>query len=285
VRSRTTKSAEGSKSRRLREATVARTVRDATERLAAAGCETPRLDAELLVAEALGVRREDLLLDRDRGIDPKAVEELLARRLAREPVAYILGRKDFRHLTLAVDRRVLIPRPETEVLVEVGLTLRSGARVVDVGTGSGALALALKDERPDLDVWATDASADALALARENAAALGLEVQFVHGDLLDGAPANPDAVLANLPYVPADFELAPEITDYEPHGAVFAGRDGLELMRRLAGQAAGVPLIALEVGFDQAAAVTELLSAAGFRSIERLKDLAGHERVVIGRTA
>jgi release factor glutamine methyltransferase len=267
----------------LPDATVASTVRDATAQLAAAGCETPRLDAELLVAEALGVRREDLVLDGGRRVDPKAVEELVARRLAREPIAYILARKDFRHLTLAVDRRVLIPRPESEVLVEVGLGLRHGARVVDVGTGSGAVALALKDERPDLEIWATDVSAEALAVAQENARALGLEVQFVHGDLLEGAPENVDAVLSNPPYVPVGFELAPEITEYEPPGAIFGGRDGLDMIRRLVEQAAGVPLIALEVGFDQAEAVADLVRAAGFHEVERLKDLAGHERVVVGR--
>jgi release factor glutamine methyltransferase len=157
--------------------------------------------------------------------------------------------------------------------------------VVDVGTGSGAVALALKDERPDLEVWATDVSTDALAVARDNAHALSLDVQFVHGDLLERVPAHADAVLSNLPYVPAGFELPPEITEYEPHGAVFAGPDGLGVIRRLVDQAVGVPLVALEVGFDQAAAVGGLLCAAGFRSVQRLKDLAGHERVVVGRTA
>lgn len=266
-------------------ATVARTVLDATQQLAAAGCDTPRLDAELLVAEALGVRREDLVLDGGRHVDPEAVAGLVARRLAHEPIAYILGRRAFRHITLEVDRRVLIPRPESELLVEIGLGLPNGSRVVDVGTGSGAVALALKDERPDLEVWATDVSEGALAVAQKNAHSLGLDVQFVHGDLLEGAPANPDAVLSNPPYVPADYELAPEIAEYEPRGAVFAGRDGLEVIRRLVAQAAGVPLVALEVGFDQAGAVADLLRDAGFRSVERLKDLAAHERVVVGRTA
>jgi release factor glutamine methyltransferase len=269
----------------LPEATIARTVRDATEQLAAAGFETPRLDAELLVAEALGVGREDLVLDGDRRVDPQAVASLVARRLAHEPIAYILGRKGFRHITLAVDRRVLIPRPESELLVEVGLTLPRGGRVVDVGTGSGAVALALKDERPDLEVWATDVSAEALVVARGNARALSLDVQFVHGDLLEGAPSNADAVLSNLPYVPAGLELAPEITDYEPHSAVFGGSDGLELIERLVAQAAGVPLVALEVGFDQASAVADLLREAGYGSIEVLRDLAGHERVLVARIA
>jgi release factor glutamine methyltransferase len=269
----------------LPEATVARTIRDAAEQLAAAGCETPRLDAELLVAEALGVRREDLILDGERELNPEAVDRLLARRVAREPVAYILGRKAFRQITLAVDDRVLIPRPESELLVEVGLRLSHGARAVDVGTGSGAVALALKHERPDLEVWATDVSTDALAVARENARTVGQDVHFVHCDLLERVPGRVDAVLSNLPYVPAGFELAPEISQFEPAGALFGGPDGLEVIRRLVGQAAGVPVVALEVGFDQAPAVAALLRESGFEAIEVLRDLAGHERVVTGRSA
>lgn len=276
----------------MAEATFVLTVRDAvartTELLARAGCDTPQLDAELLVAEALAVGRERLLLDAERQLDPNLLGTLgglTARRCAREPIAYILGRKEFRRITLAVDPRVLIPRPETELLVEVGLGLDVGARVVDVGTGSGAVALALKDERPDLEVWATESSADALAVARANARALGLEVRFVQGDLLAGLPGRVDAVLANLPYVSLGSVLAPEISQYEPAGALFAGTDGLELIRRLVSQAARVPLLALEVGFDQGDAVASLLRDAGFASVERLRDLAGHERVVVGRNA
>ena len=267
--------------------TGADAVTKTTELLARAGCDTPRLDAELLVAHAVGVGRERLIIESARELGPQAqaeLGELTARRCGREPIAYILGRKPFRHITLAVDRRVLIPRPETELLVEVGLTLERGARVLDVGTGSGAVALALKHERPDLELWATELSADALAVARENARALGLTVEFVHGDLLDGAPAELDAVLANPPYVPVGFELAPEISLFEPEGAVFGGPDGLAVLRRLITAAASAaPLVALEVGFDQAAAVQRLMRAAGFEAVQRLRDLAGHERVVVGR--
>jgi release factor glutamine methyltransferase len=186
---------------------------------------------------------------------------------------------------LKVDPRVLIPRPETELLVEVGLSLRTGARVVDVGTGSGAVALALADERRDLSVWATDAGADAVALARENAARLGLEVRFVQSDLLAGIDERFDAVLANLPYVADGTPLPPEIARYEPPAALFGGPDGLSLIRRLVAQAADseVGLLALEVGFDQADAVASLVGAAGYRSVERLRDLAGIERVIVGR--
>jgi release factor glutamine methyltransferase len=254
--------------------------------LAAAGVDTPRLDAELLLGSVLGVDRTRLLID---GLEPvpeaarARYDELLARRAAREPVAYILGRKDFRRVALAVDRRVLIPRPETELLVEVGLSLGAGARVADVGTGSGAVALACKDERPDLDVWGIDLSKDAVAVARDNASRLGLDARFLVGDLLDGATVAFDAVLANLPYVAEGAEVAPEISQYEPAGALFAGPDGLDVIRRLVGMLDGVNVVALEVGFDQADAVAALIAGAGFRSVQRLRDLSGHERVVVGR--
>lgn len=270
----------------MAEAAAALTVADAlswaTGQLSAAGCETPRLDAELLLAEALGVGRERLILEPDREVDRAVFDPLIARRLEREPIAYVLGRKDFRRITLAVDRRALIPRPETELLVEVGLGLEQGARVADVGTGSGAVALALKDERPDLEVWGVDASTEAVELARENARSLGLDVQFDCGDLLEGAPGRFDAVLANLPYVAVGTELQPEIERYEPREALFAGQDGLSVIRRLVGATAGVPVVALEVGFDQAGAVAALMREAGWRP-EVLRDLTGHERVVIGR--
>src|SRR5579875_629699 len=209
-------------------------LRRATRRLAEAGCETPRLDAELLAAEALGCERARLALDADELLDAGArarFEKLLARRIAREPVAYILGRRAFRRLTVAVEPRVLIPRPESELLVEVGLSLPRGWRVADVGTGSGAIALALKDERPDLDVCGIDASLPALDVARANARRLGITVRFAHADLLDAAPY--EAVLANLPYVEEGVPLAPEIACYEPAEALYAGPDGLSAIRRL----------------------------------------------------
>jgi release factor glutamine methyltransferase len=265
----------------LLETITARAVlRTATVRLRDAGCETPRLDAELLLACAMGVERARLLID-DHAVPVAEFEALLARREAHEPVAYIVGYKDFRHIRLSVDRRVLIPRPETELLVEAALTLPAGARVADVGTGSGAVALALKDERPDLEVTGIDVSVDALKLARENATRLGLEVRFVHADLLDGAEY--DAVLANLPYVAAGAELGPEIVLYEPTEALFAGPEGLDVIKRLIARLGNAPFVALEIGLDQAEPVTALLQHTGFRSIELLRDLAGHERVVAGR--
>ncbi len=261
--------------------------------LAAAGCETPRLDAELLLAEALDpdhpVGRERLVIDRGELLPESAwvrFQALLTRRTAREPVAYILGRRDFRHLTLAVDVRVLIPRPETELLVEVGLELDPGARVVDVGTGSGAVALALKDERPDLDVVGLDVSAEALAVARANAAALDLDVTLMESDLLAELDAGAAAVLANLPYVAEGALLASEIARFEPARALFAGTDGLDVVRRLVDEVAGLPerpgLLALEIDPEQAPEVARLVGEAGFARVEVRRDLAGSERVVVG---
>jgi len=178
-----------------------------------------------------------------------------------------------------------VPRPETELLVEVGVELiAEGARVVDVGTGSGAVALALKHERPDLDVVGTDLSRDAIDVARANAARLRLAVEFLHGDLLADAGCC-DAVLSNPPYV-AEGErssLAPEIVRHEPPQALFAGADGLDVIRRLVPAAAGASLLAIEVGSGQAGAVAALLEAAGFGDVHAHLDLAAIERVVVGR--
>jgi release factor glutamine methyltransferase len=271
-------------------------VRDALDgamtAIGAAGCETPRLDAEVLLAHVLGVARERLWTDRElmvAGTAVRAFQDAVRRRaVEREPVAYIVGRRGFRNLELAVDRRVLVPRPETELLVEAGLRLSRGARVLDVGTGSGAVALALKQERPDLRVSASDVSADALDLARANGERLGLEVHWLLADLLEGVPDEFDAVLSNPPYV-ADSErvsLAPEILRHEPPGALFAGPDGLSAIRRLSGQLAAHPSVrttALEVGAGQAFAVGELLHRTGFGVVRAEHDLAGIERVVIGQ--
>jgi release factor glutamine methyltransferase len=269
-------------------------VRDALDSamvaIAAAGSDTPRLDAELLLGHALGLDRAALVMTPEREVTGPAVrafQDLVRRRSAgREPVAYLLGRRGFRRLELEVDARVLVPRPETELLVEAALGLPRGARVVDVGTGSGAVALALKDERGDLDVRGTDVSEEALAVARANAARLGLEVTLSRADLLEGV-GPVDAVLSNPPYVAeADrATLPPEVARHEPALALFAGPDGLDVVRRLVVQAgaSAAALLALEVGLGQAPAVAELVRAAGFGTVEALRDLAGIERVVVGR--
>jgi len=263
---------------------LATPVRDALDSariaIAAAGSDTPDLDAQLLLAHALGVDRAALIMDPDRAVEGPAIrrfQDMVRRRsVERVPVAYLLGTKGFRHIDIAVDPRVLVPRPETELLVEVGLTLPHGARVHDACTGSGAVALALKHERPDLIVSGSDASAGAIEVARANAQRLGLDVEFHVGDLLDGVGAV-DAVLANPPYVEAGAQLPPELA-HEPPGALFAGPDGLDVIRRLA--AAPRPeLLAVEIGAGQAAAVAELLGG----DIEILEDLAGIERVVVSR--
>jgi release factor glutamine methyltransferase len=262
----------------------------------AAGCETPRLDAELLLAHALGVTRTRLLVDlgsRDgqlivEGSTVRAFQDAVRRRAReREPVAYIVGRRGFRRLELAVDRRALVPRPETELLVDVGLSLDEHASVLDVGTGSGAVALALKDERDDLDVTGSDVSTDALELARANGRRLRLDVRWLHADLLAGMGDEFDAVLANLPYVAERHraQLAPEILRHEPSGALFAGPDGLAAIRPLLVAMRDyhrVRTLALEVGVGQAPDIAELTRAAGFGRVRTVRDLAGIERVVVG---
>jgi release factor glutamine methyltransferase len=276
----------------VRGTTVREALESALVALEGAGIDTPRLDAQVLLAHVLGTERAALFLAPRRELTPEEAghfRDLVTRRWReREPVAYLTGAKGFRRLDLAVDPRVLIPRPETEHLVEAALELPEGARVVDVGTGSGAVALALKDERPDLSVVGTDVSVvgtdvsvDALAVARANAARLELDVEFLHGDLLEPVTGDVDAVVSNPPYVEAGAGVAPEIA-HEPRGALFAGDDGLDLIRRLVPAALG-PFLALEVGRGQAEAVTTLCREAGFSDVDVVADLAGIERVVVAR--
>jgi release factor glutamine methyltransferase len=269
----------------------------AVDALAAAGVEDPRLDAEVLLAAATGSTRAALVADAGAEVPAAAARrfgEMVRRRLRREPVAYVLGRKGFRNLDLAVDRRVLVPRPETELLVELALELEP-ASALDVGTGSGAIALAVADELPGCAVTATDTSPAALEVARANAERLGLadRVRFREGTLPEGESF--DLVLANLPYVaerdwPA---LQPEVTRWEPREALLAGPDGLDAYRSLLTRLRDLPLtrmapqrkvtLAVEVGEGQAEAVAELMREAGFGAIEARRDLAGIERVVVGR--
>jgi release factor glutamine methyltransferase len=270
-------------SKRLAETSVRDALDSALIALTASGVESPRLDAEVLLAAAMGVDRAVVISSPDRGLAPaeaRVFQEYARRRVQREPVAYILGRKGFRRIELTVDPRVLIPRPETEHVVEAALSLPEGVRVVDVGTGSGAIALALADERPDLRIVATDISPDALEVARANAARLGLDVEFVEGDLLDGVTGPIDAVVSNPPYVSPGATLSPEISRHEPAVALYADDEGLEFYRRLVPACAGVPFVAFEVAGWQAEAVSALLE--GYE-VEVLRDLAGIDRVVVGR--
>jgi release factor glutamine methyltransferase len=270
----------------------------AVDGLAAAGVEDPRLDAELLLAEAMGLSRAALIVEPGMEVPAAAGRrfgEMVRRRLRREPVAYILGRKGFRRLELAVDPRVLVPRPETELLVELALELRP-ARVLDVGTGSGTIALAVADELSEAEVTATDTSPRALEVARANAQRLGLSerVRFVEATLPDDGDGF-DLILANLPYVAeGDWpSLQPEVTMHEPREALLAGPDGLDAYRVFVPECAGhfsryanemTGALAVEVGEGQAVAVAELMHAADFGEVETRRDLAGIERVVIGRS-
>jgi len=276
----------------------------ATDALVAVGVPEARLDAELLLAAASGRGRASLIADPSGPLPPavnRLYGEFVRRRLRREPVAYIVGTKGFRRIELAVDRRVLVPRPETELLVEVALERQPG-RVLDVGTGSGAIALALADELPGIEIVATDTSPGALEVARANAERLGLagRVRSEAGTLPAGETF--DLILANLPYVAErDWAgLQPEVTQWEPREALLAGPDGLDAYRDLLAPTSSGPAeclrptfsdqaegpdaaaIAVEIGAGQGLEVAELMRDAGFAKVEVREDLAGIERVVVG---
>jgi release factor glutamine methyltransferase len=258
------------------------------------GSASPRLDAELLLGRVLALSRLELYLHHDRPLEPEELDrfrELIRRRGTGEPVAYLLGERGFRRLVLRSDRRALVPRPETEALVEVAVAaLPPGGSLLDLGTGSGNVALAVADERADAEVVGVDVSPDALALAAANVEALAPgRVRLLRSDLYDALGGTRfHVVAANLPYVAVgDPGLAPDVAAHEPPVALYGGGDGLDLLRRAI---AGAPdhllaggTLALEIGAGQAAAVRELLAAAGFVDLTTARDLAGIERIVAGR--
>jgi release factor glutamine methyltransferase len=265
--------------------TLAEVLRGATEYLAARGVPSPRVDAELLLARALGLERIELYTQHDRPLtnaERDAARELVRRRGTREPLAYVLGDWGFRRLTLKTDARALVPRPETEIVVDRCLALLEDVRhprVLDVGTGTGAIALALKHERPDAQVVATDASPDALALARENAEATGLEVELLQADLLDGVEGPFELVVSNPPYVdPTELEaLEPELR-HEPAGALV---DRGQSERLIEGGRFG--WLVLEAHEARAHALADRLREAGYADVRVTPDLALRPRVVEGR--
>ena len=276
--------------------TLGEVLRLSTAHLERHGSPTARLDAELLLGHALGLGRVELYtgFERPLGEDELAeCRELISRRAKREPVAYILGRWGFRGLDLDVDRRVLVPRPETELLVDRCLALLDGVAgpaVLDVGTGSGAIALALASELPEARVAGCDVSGDALDVARANGERLGVEVEWVASDMLAGVESRRfHLVVSNPPYVAAgEIEaLEPEVRDWEPRGATVAGETGLEAIERLVAQAPAAlepgGALVLEVGAGQAAAGAALLEGAGLAGVGRDPDHAGIERIVWGR--
>jgi release factor glutamine methyltransferase len=278
--------------------TVGRAVNAATQRLAEAGIDTARLDAQVILAHALGVSRSWLYAHFEDVLDATQREsftELIARRIAHEPVAYLVGRKEFYGIELDVDTRVLIPRPETEMLVDAVLYLAADVApaslvVADVGTGSGAIALAVAANAPNTRLFAIDLSADALAVAAANVERLDErgQVTLLRGDLLSPLPAPVDVVVANLPYVTStDYAgLEPDVRVYEPQLALEAGPQGLDVITRLLRQ---VPehlcpdgSVVLEIGYDQGQQVMELVETLlpQARDIELRKDYQGHDRTV-----
>lgn len=265
--------------------TVGAILDDAAERIAAAGVEDARNDAEILVADALGVKPDELSVESAGEVPAEAAEQIernVLRRVEREPMAYILGRAPFRSLEIYVDERVLWPRRETELLVEVGTQLPEGARVHEVGTGSGAIALALLSERPDLKITASDLSPEAVEAARENAERLGLDLEVTVGKGLPESveAEDVDLVIANMPYVTDEtiFDRSPEIQK-EPRMAVTGdcGEDGLGVIRSVIAETPSGWKLAMEHDTHHGPAMRELLGEA-----TTLQDYEGDDRVTVG---
>jgi release factor glutamine methyltransferase len=273
---------------------------EATDRLRAAAVPSPEVDARRLVERASGHEGAELVLHLDDVPTRRAMgffDPMLERRAAGEPLQYVLGRWGFRSLDLLVDRRVLIPRPETEVVVDVAIEeLRrvGGRTVVDLGTGSGAIALSIAVEVVTSEVWAVDASPGAVEVARANTAGIGragARVRVVEGDWYEGLPVElrgeVDVVVANPPYVAEVDDLPPEVRDWEPPGALYAGPDGLAEIRRIVAAAPAwlrrPGSLVVELAPDQAPAAAGLAAAAGFTGVEVRPDLTGRDRVLVAR--
>jgi len=255
---------------------------------ALAAAPIARLDAEVLLAWLLGCERGELLLRPKRAMDAAAFDALVTRRAGGEPVAYITGEREFWSLPLRVSPAVLIPRPDSETLVEAALEAGARPRVLDLGTGSGALLLAVLNEWPEATGLGVDASAAALEVAKANADALGLagRARFQLGDWGTGLAERFGLILCNPPYVEDEAKLAPDVRDHEPASALFAGTDGLDAYRRLLPQLPGLldedGVAVLEIGFAQADAVLSLAQTAGMVGAVR-PDLAGRDRALVLR--
>lgn len=262
----------------------------AVEAFGAAGIQMPRLDAEVMLSSITGRDRSNLIASPETTLTPgesRSFATAVRRRLRREPVAYILGSKGFRYIDLIVDPRVLIPRPESEMLVELALELKPKT-VLEIGTGSGAIGLAVADELPECTVLGTDISADAIAVANANALTLGLDdrVEFMVASLPESGEF--DLILANLPYVAEGEGLAPEIRGWEPDVAVFGGKTGYEVFEEVLGELESGDIetkaIGLEIGHGQGEVICGLVENAGFSDVTLWPDLAGIGRVVVGHS-
>lgn len=269
----------------------------AKDRLKDAGIDQPSIDARLMLEVAAGVTRTEIVTDPYRELTAEQaamLEDFLARRARREPVSHIIGRKGFWKILLQVNKNVLTPRPETEVIVDEVLKAfpeQMPFSMLDLGVGSGTILLAVLAERPAAKGLGVDASSEALAVARDNAANLDLNnrAAFLHGDWTAGlSDAGFDLVVSNPPYIPSAVieTLEPEVRDHEPRLALDGGADGLDAYRLLAPEILRVlkpgGMFAVEIGYDQSKAVEALFNAAGAQGVRTVKDLSTHDRVVTG---
>jgi release factor glutamine methyltransferase len=263
-------------------------LREAESKLNAAGVESSKLEAQVLAAHSMGKERAWVLAHGEQPIGLEGAGPLLERRLRREPLAYILGHREFFGRKFKVNASVLIPRQETEILIEAALKLlpHDPVRILDLGAGSGCIGITLALERLNWEVWASDVSEPALEVAKENAQALNAKVHLVQSDAFQAfANEEFEAIVTNPPYVEEDADLQPEVRDWEPQEALFSGNRGLDFFTKLALEASqflkpGAPLI-VEIGDGQASATSQIFETLGWQAEEKIKDLSGHERVLV----